>query len=76
MENTTTQNTNTNEKGNGTIKPDFIAKTKQGYGKTVSFERVGAAWNREENGGLYLKFHGTQIIDGPVYLFPANSEPQ
>lgn len=74
MENTHTQNTN--EKSNGTIKPDFIAKTKQGYGKQTSFERVGAAWHREENGGLYLKFHGTQIIDCPVYLFPASTEPQ
>lgn len=69
MGNTQEQNTN----GNGNAKPDYVAKKQEGYGKQVSFERVGAAWSRED-GGLYLKLHGTQIIDGPVYLFPVQND--
>lgn len=69
MENANTQNSN----GNGNAKPDFVAKKQEGFGKNVSFVRIGAAWSRED-GGLYLKLHGTQIIDGPIYLFPVQAD--
>lgn len=67
------RNNRTNN-GNGKQKPNYIAKRQDGYGKNVSFTRVGAAWNREDNGSIYIKFHGTQIIDDPVYLFPVEDE--
>ena len=55
---------------NGNPKPDLIAKTKEGSGKNASFDRVGAAWTRED-GSIYLKLHGTQVVNTPIYLFPA-----
>ncbi len=58
---------------NGPTKPDFIAKVKQGYGKQVSFEWVGAAWTRED-GSIYFKPYGKQIIDSPIYLFQAQDQ--
>jgi hypothetical protein len=30
---------------------------------------VGGAWDRDE-GGLYIKLYGKQVIESPIYLFP------
>lgn len=62
-----TQNTNTN------AKPDMIAKVKERYGKNVSFETVGVAWTRED-GSIYFKPYGTQVISSPIYLFKTNQQ--
>ncbi|PJB70257.1 MAG: hypothetical protein CO093_08580 [Alphaproteobacteria bacterium CG_4_9_14_3_um_filter_47_13] len=54
--------------------PDFYAKTKEGHGKTVNFEQVGVAWERED-GSIYFKPYGKQVIEGPIYLFKAEKKP-
>ena len=55
-------------------KPDWIAKAAKGYGRKSRLECIGAAWNRED-GGVCLRLVGTQIVDGDIYLYPAQSEP-
>jgi len=49
-------------------KPTHTLRKKVGYGKQTSFENIGVAWARED-GGLYIKLHGTQIIDSGFYAF-------
>jgi len=61
----TAQNTNTE---NTSTKPTHTLRKKVGYGKQVDFETIGVAWARED-GGLYIKLHGTQIIDSGFYAF-------
>jgi len=54
------------EKDNG---PTHIAKVRHGSGKHVSYERIGAAWENPENGSLYIKLNGTQIISDGFSLY-------
>ena len=61
----TAQNTNTETTS---TKPTHTLRKKVGYGKQTSFESIGVAWARED-GGLYIKLHGTQIIDSGFYAF-------
>ncbi len=63
----TTQESNAT---NGKSKPDLIAKTKEQHGKHATFDTVGVAWTRED-GSIYFKPYGRQVIDRPIYLFPA-----
>jgi hypothetical protein len=37
------------------------------------FETIGVAWARE-NGGLYIKLVGTQVIEGGFYAFVNKDE--
>lgn len=53
---------------NGKAKPDLVARMREGYGKHAGFETVGVAWTRED-GSIYFKPYGKQIIDNPIYLF-------
>ncbi len=69
MENTHEQTAN----GNGNPKPDLIARVREGHGKNVSFETVGVAWTRDD-GSIYFKPYGKQIIENPVYLFKNKTE--
>lgn len=62
----TTSTGNTTDKNS---KPTHTLRKKVGYGKQTVFETIGVAWEREE-GGLYIKPYGTQIIDGGFYAFP------
>ena len=54
---------------NAKTKPTHNICKKVGYGKQVNFETIGVAWVRED-GGFYVKLHGTQIIDSGFYAFP------
>jgi len=63
----TTQENTSNGKSNA--KPTHTLRKKVGYGKQTDFETIGAAWVRDD-GGLYIKLHGTQIIDSGFYAFP------
>jgi len=60
--------------GNTNSKPTHILRKKVGYGKKADFETIGAAWARED-GGLYIKLHGTQIIESGFYAFPVKEQP-
>ena len=54
-------------------KPTHNICRKIGHGKNVDFEQIGAAWLRED-GGLYIKLHGTQIINSGFYAFAVNHQ--
>jgi hypothetical protein len=51
-------------------RPTHYVRKKIGAGKKADFETLGAAWDRGD-GSLYIKLHGTQIVDGGFYVFPA-----
>mgnify|MGYP003634200572 FL=1 len=67
----TTQKNASNSKTNA--KPTHTLRKKIGYGKQTDFETIGAAWARED-GGFYIKLHGTQIIDSGFYAFPIQDQ--
>lgn len=48
--------------------PKFVVKMRDGYGKNASYERIGVAWENED-GSLYVKLHGKQIIDRGFTLY-------
>lgn len=49
-------------------RPDFVVKQRSGYGKNASYERLGVAW-RNDDGSLYVKLHGKQIVEGGFTLY-------
>lgn len=51
--------------------PDWIVKAPRPSDRKGRLERIGAGWTRDD-GGICLRFHGTQIIGGDIYLFPAD----
>jgi len=54
----TAQNENTEATTN---LPTHVAKARTGFGKNVSFDQVGVAWQNED-GSFYIKLYGTQVI--------------
>jgi len=52
-----------------TNSPDWIVKAARGHYKNSYLERVGAAWNRDD-GGIGVRLHGKQLVDGDIYLYP------
>ena len=69
----TAQNQTLNQ--NASSKPTHNLRKKVGYGKQTEFETIGVAWARED-GGFYVKLHGTQIIDGGFYAFPVKQDAE
>lgn len=67
---TTTNQPSKTKRENGAL-PDWIAKSPKLVGRKERFERVGAAWNRED--GICLRLHGNQIVSEDIYLFPNES---
>lgn len=47
-----------NGKGNP---PTHVAKVRHGKGQNATYERIGVAWVNED-GAVYVKLHGTQIV--------------
>lgn len=54
-------------------RPTHYVRKKIGTGKKADFETLGAAWDRGD-GSLYIKLHGTQIVEGGFYVFPVKEE--
>jgi len=50
-------------------KPTHNLRKRIGYGNHAHFETIGVAWARED-GGFYIKLHGTQVIDSGFYAVP------
>ena len=48
--------------------PNFVVKQRIGFGKNVSYERLGAAWLNDD-GSVYVKLTGKQFIDGGFTLY-------
>ena len=63
---TTTQET---ESGN---KPTHVVKVRDGHGRKATYERIGVAWLNEETGSLWVKLHGTQIVEDGFSIYPIN----
>ena len=59
-----------NRKEGGQKRPDWIAKCPRQIGKKERLDRIGAAWNREEDDGICLRLHGKQIVTSDIYLYP------
>lgn len=72
---TTTANAPANQsRDNGKSRlPTHVAKVRQGYGKQVSFERIGVAWVNDD-GSLYVKLHGTQVVSNFALYEIENAE--
>lgn len=64
---TATENTTANKR------PDFAVKLRKGTGDKASFEQIGVAWERE-NGTMYCRLVGSQVVSNGFYLFPINRE--
>lgn len=61
------QNANSDSKTN---QPTHVAKVRHGKGQNASYERIGVAW-KNEDGAVYVKFHGTQIVSAfTLYELP------
>ncbi|HWA91353.1 MAG TPA: hypothetical protein VG889_15055 [Rhizomicrobium sp.] len=46
--------------------PGWIVKTP----RNSKLERIGAAWDREKDGGICIRLVGDQLVTGDLYLFP------
>lgn len=64
-------NENYNQSQNTKQKPTHNICKKNGHGKNVDFETIGVAWQRDD-GGLYIRLYGTQIVEGGFYAFAAS----
>lgn len=53
--------------GNGK-KPTHLVKLRHGFGKKATYERIGVAW-RNDDGSIYVKLHGTQVIGEGFTLY-------
>jgi len=54
-------------------KPTHYVRTMTGYGKDKSFETIGAAWIDFDENNIYVKLHGTQVVDRGFYILPNNA---
>jgi hypothetical protein len=71
---TTEMTTTSDDSQNGSKKPNFYAKVRQvSYGKKATHERIGAAW-LSEDGSVYVKLAGTQIVDRGFTLYAVEED--
>lgn len=69
---TTQLNQNAND--SKTNQPTHVAKVRHGKGQNATYERIGVAW-KNEDGGVYVKLHGTQIVSAfTLYELPQSQE--
>jgi hypothetical protein len=66
-----TQPTETRQNGESN-QPKFVVKMREGYGKNATYERIGVAWENED-GSVYVKLHGTQIVERGFTLYAMQS---
>lgn len=65
-----------NQNGNAeSNKPTHRAKVRNGTGKGATYEQIGAAWEGED-GSIYVRLHGTQIISGGFSLYPIEEQKE
>ncbi|PLU25734.1 hypothetical protein [Sinorhizobium medicae] len=49
--------------------PTHVVKMLKTEGDRSTFDRIGVAWERDD-GSLYVKLHGTQIVAEGFTLYP------
>lgn len=69
MANQSTRNRTQQAPASGGNPPTHVAKVRTGQGENASFERIGVAWAKED-GSLYVRLSGTQIISDGFALYP------
>jgi len=69
----TYQNQNTRNEGEAN-KPTHIVKVRDGSGRRATYERIGVAWENVEDGSLYIRVHGTQIVSGGFTCYPIDDQ--
>lgn len=78
-ENTETQNTTNSQESAEPNLPDYVAKqyrvVRIDDGWKTRKERIGAAWV-DDKGVIMFRPTGIQVIEGDVYFYPYQSEPQ
>ena len=74
MTNKTNETAESRQNGDAKL-PKFVVKMRDGYGKHATYERIGVAWENED-GSLYVKLHGTQIVERgfTLYAMPQPAE--
>lgn len=55
-------------------KPTHVVKVRNGTGKKASYDRIGVAWENDQDGSLYVRVHGTQIISGGFTCYPIEDQ--
>ncbi len=62
---------NQNDRANseGDNKPTHVLKKRIGQGQKASYERLGVAWLNADDNSVYIRFYGTQIIDGGMTAY-------
>lgn len=51
-------------------RPTHRAKIRHGQGRSVSYEQIGVAWMNDEDGSVYIKLTGKQIVEDGFSLYP------
>lgn len=55
-------------------KPTHVVKVRNGSGTNVTYDRIGVGWENQEEGSLYVRVHGTQIIEGGFTCYPIEDQ--
>jgi hypothetical protein len=53
--------------------PTHDVKLRRPNGEKATYERIGAAWGRDD-GSLFVRLNGTQIVSEGFYLFPIEED--
>ena len=67
MTNETAQAENTDKSENSNL-PKYAVKVRDGRGRNATYDRIGVAWDNKD-GSIYVKLHGTQVIDRGFTLY-------
>ena len=51
-------------------KPTHTAKIRYGRGRNAIYERIGVAWVNQEDGSVFVKLAGKQVVDAGFMLYP------
>ena len=69
----TNQNHDNQSNTENSNRPTHVVRQKSGHGKSASFETLGVAWRRED-GSLYIKLYGKQLLEGGFYVFATKDQ--
>jgi len=56
--------------------PTHRAKIARGYGGTRTYETIGAAWINHEDGSVFVKLTGKQIVEDGFNLYPIEAKAE
>lgn len=65
--------TDKRERAESKPQPTHDVKLRRPTGERAVFERIGAAWKKDD-GSFYVRLNGTQIVADGFHLFPIETE--